>query len=139
MESLRETILVIDDQPLVLGVVEGILQSVGHQVLMARSSEEALELCRQFDGPIHLVLMDLLMPGTDTSTLRNTLRELAPQTPVLYMSGFPQEHMQHGALAMEAKDFLAKPFTMQILLQRVNQALGHPERTLVHGASSSAA
>jgi CheY-like chemotaxis protein len=120
-----ETILLIDDEEIVLGVTRRSLELLGYRVLTASHGQEAIDLALNHDGPIHLAIMDMSMPilsGPETYPL---LIELRPAIKVIIASGYElddaaQALLDHGALA-----FLQKPFRLECLGREVRKALDH--------------
>jgi two-component system cell cycle sensor histidine kinase/response regulator CckA len=86
-----ETILVVDDQAPVRSVVREILQPTGYIVLEAGSGEEAVRICAGQEGPMHLLLTDVMMPGMSGPQLAQRLARLRPEMRVLYMSGYSDD------------------------------------------------
>src|ERR1700691_2445903 len=121
----RCVVLVADDDPAVLGMVAYALRRHGYEVIPATDGPTALRACRQREGPVHLALLDIMMPGMTGPELSECLLELHPQIAVLFMSGYSQER----ALPPAIKDahFIAKPFYPRDLVQRVNIILGNSE------------
>jgi CheY-like chemotaxis protein len=121
------SILVIDDQPLILDVLRKILEGAGHRVRVARSGEEGLRLFRE--QPAELVLCDLFMPGTDGLQVIEELKGGWPHVPVLAVSGgsFDGEwDVLPAAEALGADAVLRKPFAAGALIAAVDGALGPP-------------
>jgi len=113
-----ETVLVVDDEEMLLKMCETVLSSFGYGVVMASSGVQALELVARMPGEIDLVLTDLVMPGMSGRELMDRLRLVAPAIPVIGMSGY----VLSGESA-ESQRYLRKPFTTQALLRRVREVL----------------
>ena len=119
-EDLRgsETILVVDDESLVLTMAETILSDFGYKVLTANSGQSALALLGRTDLHVDMVITDLVMPGMGGRELAERIRQAAARLPVLCMSGYVMaEENVAGA------DYLQKPFTSKQLLRKVKTAL----------------
>src|SRR6185295_14061326 len=108
------TVLVVDDEEPVRRLACRMLTWTGYQALEARHGREALSTIEQHQGPIHLVLTDIKMPGMNGRELGREIQNRWPGKPILYMSGFATEVFQSGLLEAEAP-FLAKPFTQDDL------------------------
>ncbi|HXE71208.1 MAG TPA: ATP-binding protein, partial [Candidatus Nitrosotenuis sp.] len=115
-----ETILVAEDEALVRALVRRLLSNLGYSVLEAEGGEAALRLCRQHDGPIHLLLTDVVMPGMNGFQLARAARELRPEMRQLFMSGYALDACEEEDLEV---DLLAKPFSSSELARRVRAAL----------------
>jgi CheY-like chemotaxis protein len=118
------TILLTDDEARVRAPVRRILEDCGYRVLEAGGGEEALAMARGLDGPIHLLLTDVVMPGMSGGELARRLGESRPRTKVLFMSGFSPEAVATNGNLLPGSSFLAKPFTAGDLVARVQQMIG---------------
>ncbi len=118
-----ETILLVEDEPSVRLLAARLLKQEGYKVLEAQSGEHALRMYRQYAGTIHLVFTDVVMPGMDGGTLAAHLKSLHPGLKVLFMSGYAENAEVHHEEIGDKDAFLAKPFTPEVVLQRVRQAL----------------
>ena len=117
-----ETILIVDDEEPLRKVINRILSSVGYTVLVAGSGQEAIEMCRRHEGPVHLVLSDLVMANMNGVVLAEHLRGMRPEIRVLHMSGYADEAIGlYGAI--DRALFIGKPFTSDALKQEVRAAL----------------
>ena len=111
------TLLVVDDEPAVRGLVAHFLEHEGFLVLTARCGSEALSIARQHRGEIDLLISDIMMPGMDGPSLAKELRALEPRMPVLLMSGYCDVEFDRTFA------FLPKPFYMTDLLDKVRKLL----------------
>jgi CheY-like chemotaxis protein len=122
-EPVRETILVVDDEPGIRGLMRKILRRERYMVLEAGNAEEALAVALSHAGPIDLLLTDVMMPGLTGPELARRMCEAAPNLKVLYISGYaPEEALQPEQLAAGFA-FLRKPFTLGALVSRVRETL----------------
>jgi len=106
------TILVIDDEPLVLRAAVRMLRALGCKVLSANNGREGVETFVAHRDSVSLAIVDLVMPGTDGVATLNEILELAPQTPILLASGYTPEAEKVDALlsARPTVAYLAKPY-----------------------------
>jgi PAS domain S-box-containing protein len=122
----RETILLVEDARRVREVVREILEMTGYEVLEARHGAEALEISAAHDGPIHLMVTDVVMPQMSGRELAQRLAPLRPDMRVLYMSGYTDDAIvRHGVLDAGIA-FIPKPFTPDALAAKVRQVLDAP-------------
>jgi CheY-like chemotaxis protein len=119
----EETILVVEDEEVVRALVCTILQMRGYQVLEASNAAEAERIIASHGGPIHLMLTDLIMPGTNGYQLSHRLGARRPEARVLYMSGYPEGVIRHLGILEEDVDLMHKPFTPQRLAWKVREVL----------------
>jgi len=107
-QSLNRSVLLVDDEQMVLEVGKAILQRLGHEVVTAESGEEALE---KFDqDAIGCVVLDLTMPGMDGKETFGRLRDLAPDLPIIISSGLSIEQMAGQFEAGPTTAFIQKPY-----------------------------
>lgn len=116
------TILVVEDEDAVRALVQEILADGGYRILEARNGAEGLEIARQHDGPIHLVVTDVLMPELSGPELVRRLRRERPGVPVLFISGYVGNHALRDDTAGAAA-FLRKPFNTVDLARTVRDML----------------
>jgi nitrogen-specific signal transduction histidine kinase len=118
-----ETILVVEDEPEVRIAVRDALRLSGYAVLEASHGGEALRISASHQGPIHLLLTDVVMPGMSGPELAQRLQSRRPALQVLYMSGYPDDVIApHGALG-SATTILQKPFTPDMVARQVREIL----------------
>lgn len=113
-----QTILMIDDEDLLLTMGEMVLSSFGYKVLTASSGQKALEIFAQKAKEIDLVITDLVMPRMSGRELIERLRKISPQVKVICASGFVRPPASEGD-----ENYLQKPFASQDLLRKVKQVL----------------
>ena len=121
-----ETILVVEDEPIVRDLTIRILKSLGYRVLDAGHGREALELIAKYTQPIHLVLTDVVMPQMGGPELAEKLAELKPTIKILFTSGFTESAVMERGVALGKLQLVQKPYTREILAQRIRQILDSP-------------
>lgn len=119
----RETILVVEDDPSVRGLVQEALRLSGYDVLVARHGIEALLTGAKHPGPIHLLLTDVAMPQMSGPEVAEKLTGVRPEIKVLYMSGYPDHPVFEQSGVKRDTAFLQKPFTPNVLTQKVREVL----------------
>ena len=119
-----EVVLVVEDEPDVRRMAERILSKGGYNVLSTSGGEEALEVCRQKDQPIDLLLTDVIMPGMLGTALVEQARQVRPGLGVVFMSGYSHEVLAPEALAAQGSAaFIEKPFNAAELLRTLREIL----------------
>jgi len=117
-------VLLVEDQPEVRGVTRVILRNLGFEVLEAESGEHALGIPDRHDGPIDLLLTDVIMPGMNGRELASRFEALRPRAKVIFMSGYTDRIMSEDGLLDPSIHFLRKPFLPEELCELVAKALG---------------
>jgi len=117
------TILAVDDDRTVLGLVQAILQSAGYSVLLADGGRSAIEVFDSAVRPVHLLLTDVIMPDLTGPVVAEKLRARQPDLLVLFMSGFHDADMVQRFVTDQGFNLLTKPFTVQSLLRSVQNVL----------------
>ena len=102
------------------------LTRAGYRVLVADSGETALDLARAHEGPIHLLVTDVVMQGMSGLALAEALREIRPEVRTLFVSGYTENTIVHHGVLEPGVEFLPKPFTPAALVGRVRGVLGPP-------------
>lgn len=123
----RETILVVEDDPSVRGLVQEALRVSGYDVLVARHGIEALLTGAKHMGPIHLLLTDVAMPQMSGPEVAEKLAGVRPDIKVLYMSGYPDHPVFEQGGVKRDTAFLHKPFTPAVLTQKIREVLDGKE------------
>jgi two-component system cell cycle sensor histidine kinase/response regulator CckA len=119
-----ETILVVEDDAMVRKFAERVLKGFGYRILIAANGDEAVSIAGEYEGPIDLMLTDVVMPGMSGEDLENRLKASKPGIKVLYMSGYTDDAIVHHGILDKGKIFLQKPFTIESLGRKVKEALG---------------
>jgi PAS domain S-box-containing protein len=119
----NETILVVEDEEEVRKLAVQILEKHGYQVLKAQDGDEALALCENYRGPIHLILTDVVMPGMGGRELVHHLHELHLESKVVYMSGYTDNAIVHHGILEKGINYIQKPFTIEGLLRKIWEVL----------------
>jgi CheY-like chemotaxis protein len=119
-----ETILLVEDNEMVRDLAQFILTELGYTVLVAENGSEALSVLGQDDGPFHLLLTDVVMPGMNGKELYLRVAEKYPDLKVLYMSGYTDDEIAHHGVLEAGVHFIQKPFTVTTLNLKVREALG---------------
>lgn len=118
-----ETILVVEDEAQVRDLVQKVLAAQNYTVLMAPSGQEALTLAANYPEKIHLLLVDVIMPGMSGKTLAESLQEERPDLKILFMSGYTDNIIAYHGVLEPGVNLVQKPFSPVGLARKVRQVL----------------
>ena len=119
----HETVLVVDDEPMILDVTREMLEGLGYRALVAQGGADALEVYRADHGRIDLVILDMIMPGMGGGELLDRMKAVNPGVRVILSSGYSINGEAKAILARGARLFLQKPFRLDDLSQKIREAL----------------
>lgn len=119
------TILVVEDNPMVLGMVKEILESAGHNVITANEPNQALEIIKTCGKTIDLLVSDVVMPQMNGPELFEQILEIIPGLKVLFMSGYAGVVSAHNGHLEEEANYISKPFTMEAFIQKVSNVIAN--------------
>jgi two-component system cell cycle sensor histidine kinase/response regulator CckA len=122
--ATHHTLLLVEDEELVRRPTVRALQALGYKVLEAPGPREALELLRQWQAPLDLLVTDMVMPGGNGLDLSHAARQLRPGLPVLLVSGHISDDTTLDTLRQRNVDFLGKPYLPAELAARIQAILG---------------
>lgn len=118
-----ETILLVEDEDSTRKLIRSTLQEYGYRILEAQDVEEALQIDKHHEGPIHLLLTDVVMPGMSGRELAERLQPLQPKMKILYMSGYTDNAIVHHGVLESGMLFIQKPFTPKVLVSKIREIL----------------
>ena len=121
-----ETVLLAEDDPLLLPLARDVLKRLGYTVLEARTPADAMAVAQAHNGIIHLLVSDVVMPGESGLQLARRLLEVRPNLRVLYISGYSDEAIVRHGLLDPGTTFLQKPFSPAALARKVRELLDAP-------------
>ncbi|MDZ7832400.1 MAG: PAS domain S-box protein [Desulfobacterales bacterium] len=119
-----ETILIVEDEIPVLQMSRQILERLGYTVQTAGNPSAALQLFEAYNGTIHLLITDVIMPEMNGRDLASRMAMSRPGLKILYMSGYTADVIAHKGVIDEGVKFIQKPFSMQELAVKVRDAIG---------------
>jgi CheY-like chemotaxis protein len=124
-EALRgaETVLLIDDEGMILGVGSEILEKMGYQTLLARGGKEAIEVYRNAREEIDIVILDMIMPDMGGKETYAALKKINPDIKVLLSSGYSIDGQASEILEQGCDGFIQKPFKIRQLSQKIREIL----------------
>ena len=120
----KETVLLVDDEDMILDVGAQILEKMGHKVLKAKSGQEATELYQKHKDLIDLVILDMIMPGVSGGETYDRIKAIDPESKVLLSSGYSVDGQATEILKRGCNGFIQKPFRMKDLSHKIQEVLG---------------
>lgn len=117
-----ESILVADDEPVVLSLTEAILRMHGYRVYLAKNGQEALDRHRETGAP-DLLLTDVIMPEMSGPQLAHELKKQTVDLRCVFMTGYDEEFIRQQGVKDLGCDYLKKPFTPEALLKKIRATL----------------
>ncbi|MBU4286732.1 MAG: response regulator, partial [Proteobacteria bacterium] len=118
-----ETILLVDDEDMIIDVGKDMLREMGYKVLVARSGEEAIEVYKKHKDIIDLVIVDMIMPRMDGGEVYDKMKEVNPDVRVLLASGYSIASQAKEILKRGCNGFIQKPFNINDLSQKIMEIL----------------
>lgn len=128
----NETILLVDDEEVVLDVCSDILRSMGYHVLTARSGAEALRIYEKNRDKTDLVILDMIMPGASGGETYDRLKRINPKVKVLLASGYSMNGQAKEIMARGCDGFIQKPFTPKEISRRIREILDAKQSLITH-------
>jgi two-component system cell cycle sensor histidine kinase/response regulator CckA len=119
----NKTILVIEDEDVVMDVIRPMLEGLGCHVLPAKTGSEAIEIARTFEGDIDLAILDIVLPDMGGENLYPLIMEALPNLKVIVCSGYALDGPAQKILDAGAQDFIQKPFSLNILLEKLKKTI----------------
>ncbi len=123
MANGMETVLLVDDEEIVIGIGKQMLERLGYAVLTARSGQEAVDAYKAESEEIDLVLLDMIMPGMEAGDTYDQLKALNPAIKVLLSSGYSLDQRANAILDRGCNGFIQKPFNMKNLQEKIGEIL----------------
>lgn len=120
----KETVLLVDDEDMIIDVGEEILKKLGYKVLIARGGKEAIKIYEKDKDSIDMVILDMIMPGVSGGEAYDRMKEINPDIKVLLSSGYSINGQATEILERGCNGFIQKPFTMKELSQNIREVLG---------------
>ena len=123
----KETILLVDDEQVILDVNRMVLEKLGYRVVAAQSGPEAIEVFRDQKDGIDLVILDMIMPGMEGGKVFEVLRDLQPGVKVILSSGYSMNHEVTAMMERGCRGFIQKPFDIGAFSRKIREVLGGEE------------
>ncbi len=118
-----ETVLIVEDQPMLRALIRRMLESAGYAVLSAENPVEGLRIARSHAGLIDVLLTDVIMPGMNGRALVEQLAQIRPETEPIFMSAYTEDIVDHHGELLRGASFIGKPFTKDDLCAKIREVL----------------
>jgi len=122
-QSGTETVLLVDDEKMILEVAREMLEEIGYRTLVAESGQEALEIFAQEPGHIDIVILDMIMPEMSGGDTYNKLKQIYPEVKALLSSGYSLNENATHILHCGCNGFIQKPFNIEELSRKIRRIL----------------
>jgi len=123
-----ETLLLVEDEPSVRHLAQGVLKAQGYMMLTAPNGQDALRIAREHQGdPIALVVTDVIMPRMGGKVMAEWLKTIYPELKILFTSGYTEDAIAHHGVLDAGIEFLPKPYTPATLARKVRELLDAPQ------------
>jgi signal transduction histidine kinase/ActR/RegA family two-component response regulator len=121
------TILLVDDEELIIDVGQAMLERLGYRVMVCRGGQEAVKEITDMGNKIDLVILDMVMPGMDGGTTFDQIREIQPDMPVILSSGYAINGHADKIMRRGCNGFIQKPYNISELSQKIRKVLDEPK------------
>lgn len=121
-----ETILLVDDEKVIIDVARDMLEILGYQVLVAQSGQEAIDIYTRQKDAVDLVIQDMVMPGINGAGVFKALKAINPDVKVILASGYVLNEQITAVMEQGCRAFMSKPFRLEDLSAKVREVLDSP-------------
>ncbi len=120
----KETILLVDEEPIIINVGKALLERLGYKVIIADSGVEAIRIYEADKDKIDIVILDIIMPGMNGIETYRCLKKSNPGIKVLFSSGYSMDEGTSEILNLDSNGFIQKPYKFEKLSQKLRTMLG---------------
>ena len=118
-----ETVLLVDDEDMLVDIGRQMLEALGYQVMVARTGKEAVEIYEKHHDSIDMVILDMIMPDMGGAQACDRMKEISPDIKILVASGYSIEGQARRTLARGCDGFIQKPFSLKQLSEKIRGIL----------------
>jgi two-component system, cell cycle sensor histidine kinase and response regulator CckA len=122
----NETILLVDDEKIIIDVARDMLEILGYKVIAAQRGRETIDIYTRLKDEIALVILDMVMPGLNGAEVFLALKEINPNVKVILASGYVVNRQIDAVMQQGCRAFMPKPFSLEELSVKVRQVLDSP-------------
>ncbi|WP_457565871.1 response regulator, partial [Caldithrix abyssi] len=124
-QGRQQLVLIVEDDPEVRSLLEASLKKLNYRVMTAANGAEALKIINSAKDEIDAIITDLVMPEIDGVTLAKKVREMGIAIPVLFGTGYADEHLEKIVDSDYSRFILQKPYRLEELAKKLNEVLGN--------------
>jgi len=118
-----ETLLLVDDEDMIIDACEQLLEEMGYKVLIAKGGKDAIKVYKKNKDEIDMVILDMIMPDMGGGETYDKLKEINPKIKVLLASGYSIDGQASEILGRGCNGFIQKPFQMENLSHKIKEVL----------------
>lgn len=118
-----ETILLVDDEDMIVEVGKAMLEKLGYRVVVAKDGGKAIDMVHEAQGNLDLIILDLVMPGMDGGATFDIIRKKDPKMPVLLSSGYSIDGAAREIMGRGCNGFIQKPFKLSEFSRKIRMIL----------------
>ena len=122
-KTVTETVMIVEDESNILFLVKKVLIECGYTIIACKTGAEAIEQARKYEGDIHLLLTDVIMPEMNGRELQISIKELKPEIKTVFMSGYSADVIENRGLLDHDVNFIQKPFQLSSLISKIREVL----------------
>ena len=119
----KNHILLIDDEKVIREIGQEMIEYLGYKCIIARDGEEGVKLFRKNSGKILIVVLDVEMPGISGEVVSNIISEEAPDTRILFISGYDRDYLEKKVFQKKIQNFMPKPLSVKSLSRKFSEML----------------
>ncbi|MRR17539.1 MAG: response regulator [Deltaproteobacteria bacterium] len=122
----NETILLVDDEPVIIDVARDMLEILGYRVIAAHNGRDAIDIYARRKNEIDMVIQDMVMPGMNGADVFQALKKINPEVKVILASGYVMNKQIAAMIGQGCRAFMPKPFRLEDLSTKVRKVLDSP-------------
>jgi len=119
----NETILLVDDEQVIIDVARDMLEMLGYQVIVAQDGQHAIDIYTQQKDEIALVILDVVMPGLSGADVFQALKAINPKVKVILASGYIMSRQIAAVMAQGCRAFMSKPYRLEDLAEKIREII----------------
>ncbi len=119
----NETILLVDDEQVIIDVARDMLEILGYRVIVAQDGQHAIDIYTEQKNDIALVILDMVMPGLSGADVFQALKAINPKVKVILASGYIMSRQIAAVMAQGCRAFMSKPYRLEDLAEKIREII----------------